>query len=94
MPAEKPNTDEIDRNEGALVVIGPRVYFVPRAELRTFRVPDEVAKATLAELDERPILRRGHPNDGLVLGAELDPDGLAMGMSSLYEHALTASTFH
>lgn len=94
MSSDVPTAEDADANEGALIVIGPQVYFVPRADLRTFKVPANVARTTLATLAERSILRRGHPNDGVILGAVLDPDTTVLQFSSIMEHCLTNSRLH
>lgn len=98
MTTDQPITDTAasdgDVDEGAIIVVGPQVYFIPRDDLRTFKVPAAVAKATIAEIDERSVLRRGHPNDPIILGGELGEDGTTVAFSSFVEHCLTVSRLH
>ena len=82
-------SDEL--TDGALIVIGPAVYFIPRDDLRSFKVPVAVAAEARARLKERMELTRGHPNDPVILGAQLTISGPIVQFSSFVEHCLTAS---
>lgn len=87
--SQKPR--KYETTDGLLIVIGPRMYFVPRDELRSFRVPETVAAVARAKLEERTALRRGHPNDAIVLGVRLGVGDATLQFSSIMEHGLTSS---
>ena len=45
--AEETASEMVD---GAMLVIGERCYFIPRDDLRSYRVPDDVAGSVLDEI--------------------------------------------
>jgi hypothetical protein len=75
---------------GAMIIIRDRIYFIPREDLHSFRVPDAAIRAIRAKVDEQIKQGKG-TSEAIVLGAEFDMSGRILQFSSIMEHALTAS---
>jgi hypothetical protein len=85
--------------DGAMIVIGERVYFVPRDELRSYRVPDVVAESIHDQLAGEVSGFSMAPDQAQVFGVQFDtafsPTAGRFGpkeplqMSSIMAHAIT-----
>jgi hypothetical protein len=73
---------------GAMIIVRDRIYFIPREDLRSFRVPDAAATTIRAHVDEQIKQGKG-TSDAFILGVEFDIPGRILQFSSLYEHAIT-----
>jgi len=89
-----------DAVDGVLIVVGEKVCFIPRDDLRSYRLPDDAAAAARQQLDVQiPEVMGFGPDQlalggGMVLGVQYTvkkPGSTApvVQMSSLMAHALT-----
>ena len=65
--------DESQMVDGAMIAIADRVYFIPRDELRSYRVPDEVADAVHEQLAEEVSGFSIDAGQASVFGVRFDP---------------------
>jgi hypothetical protein len=85
--------------DGAMIVIGERVYFIPRDELRSYRVPEDVAGAVHEQMAAEVSGFSMSPDQAAVFGVQFDtgfkPQVGALGpreplqFSSIMAHAAT-----
>lgn len=59
--------------DGAMIVIGERCYFIPRDDLRSYRVPDDVAESVLDEIQGEVSGFSMAPDHASVFGVQFDP---------------------
>ena len=85
--------------DGAMIVIGERVYFIPRDELRSYRIPDDVAESVHEQMAAEVSGFSMSPEQPAVFGVQFDmnfkPKPGALGpneplqFSSIMAHAAT-----
>ena len=82
--------------DGVLFVVGDRVCFIPREDLRSYRLPDDAAVAARRQLEAQmpEVSGFGAQFDaGMVFGVQYTigkpGDTPTLGFSSLIGHAIT-----
>jgi hypothetical protein len=77
--------------DGAMIIIDEAMFFIPRDDLRAFRLPDAAAADARAQVEDQAPEVAGFqalPDTGTVIGVRFQVGGI-LGMSSLMAHAIT-----
>lgn len=87
--------------DGVMITMKDRVFFIPKTELRNFRLPDDVASQVMDDLggDDVEGFAKSAPGGAFksgggefnLVGVKFDPKATrgTAATSSLYSHALT-----